>query len=87
MECKIIHNQKESRFETLIDGNLAYVEYIPFRGGLNFTHTWVPKELEGQGVASLLVKFALDYTKENNLEVIPTCPFVKAFVKRHPEYK
>lgn len=87
MKYTIIHNQTDSRFETVVHGQLAYAEYAYFEGGLNFTHTWVPKQLEGQGIASALIKFTMDYTQENNLKVIPTCPFVKAFMLRHPEYK
>ena len=87
MEYTITHNQKASRFETIVDGQVAYAEYTPVEGGLEFTHTWVPEKLEGKGIASALVKFAMDYARNNNQKVIPVCPFVKAFLLKHTEYK
>ncbi len=87
MEYTITHNQNACRFETTVEGNVAYVQYIPFIGGLDFTHTWVPKKLEGKGIASALVKYGMDYARDNNLKVIPTCSYVKAFLLRHTEYK
>jgi len=49
-------------------------------------HTFVPESLEGRGLASALAKFALEYAKGKNLQVIVYCPFVATYLKRHPEY-
>jgi predicted GNAT family acetyltransferase len=49
-------------------------------------HTRVPGELEGQGYGGALAKAALDYARANGLKVIPTCPFVSAYLRRHKEY-
>ena len=53
---------------------------------LEYYHTFVPTSLRGRGVASRLVAHALRYAIEQHLSVIPTCPFVAAFIRRHPEY-
>lgn len=87
MECTIIHNENDCRFETVVDGQFAYVEYAPFEGGLDFIHTWVPKEIGGRGVAAALVAFALQYALAHQLKVIPSCPYVKVYLMRHDEYK
>jgi uncharacterized protein len=54
---------------------------------LNLVHTEVHPDLEGQGVGSRLVKGVLDYIRENNLYLIPSCPFVRQYVARHPAYQ
>ena len=53
---------------------------------LEYYHTFVPSPMRGRGVASRLVAHALRYALEQRLAVIPTCPFVAAFIRRHPEY-
>jgi len=50
-------------------------------------HTWVPQELEGRGIASALAEFALNYAKENELQTVVYCPFVKAYIQKHPEWQ
>lgn len=64
---------------------LSYQEAGP--GVLDFQHTEVPEAVQGQGVGEELVRQALDDVRERGLEVIPTCPFVAAFIRRHREYR
>ncbi len=54
---------------------------------LIFHHTGVFEVLEGQGIAGTLAKAGLEYIKENGISASALCPFVKAYVERHPEYK
>jgi predicted GNAT family acetyltransferase len=83
----IRHNEDETQFETEIDGQTAYAAYdLEEPNRIVFTHTIVPDELSGRGVANQLVKHALDYAREKKLTVVPQCAFVAAFIKRHPEY-
>lgn len=79
----IIHNPEAERFELHIDGKLAMVEYRGTSSRIAFTHTEVPQELEGQGIGSALAKHVLAYAREHNLEVVPLCPFIRAYVLRH----
>jgi predicted GNAT family acetyltransferase len=51
-----------------------------------FTHTEVPPVLEGQGVGTELVSKALENIKSREMTLVPLCPFVAAYVKRHPEW-
>lgn len=84
----IRHNTAESRFETTIDGVTAYTEYDledPHR--IVFTHTIVPDELSGRGVAGSIVKHALEHAREKKLTVVPQCAYVAAYIQRHPEYQ
>jgi hypothetical protein len=75
------------RFELVVDGHMAYEVFERFPGGIAYLHTIVPKELGGQGVGSQLVKYILDYAAQNRLKVRPDCPFVKAYIDKHPEYQ
>lgn len=86
MEITITNNERLHRFETTIQNETAFLEYRPYKGDIALMHTLVPPALEGQGVASALAKYAFDYAKQHNLPVMVYCPFVAAFLKRHPEY-
>jgi hypothetical protein len=74
------------RFELESDGHKAYLEYSLGAGVLELIHTEVPPEMRGGGTGSQLIKGALDYARENHLKVDVVCPFVAAYIKRHPEY-
>ena len=50
-------------------------------------HTGVPRELRGSGLAVELAHAAFEYARANKLSVIPACPFVGRYLKRHPEYQ
>lgn len=80
----IVHNKELCRFEITKNDLVAFVEYRIEDGKIYFPHTYVPTELEGQGYASTLVKEALNYAKENNLDVVPLCSFVRVYVQRNP---
>lgn len=82
----IEHDIKNQEFYTTIDGKKAYVSYIADEHSLDIRHTIVAKELEGQGIASSLVKTAYDYAIEKGLRPVATCSYAAAWIKRHPEY-
>ena len=84
---KIENNQGDQRWEAQVDGRVAVAEYRLRGDTIFFIHTEVPRELEGQGVASKLVKTALDDARTQHLAVVPFCPFVAGYIQRHPDYK
>ena len=81
----VVDNAAESRYELEIDGAMAIAAYQRRGDVLAFTHTEVPDALEGRGVASRLVKGALDDVRAKGLKIEPACSFVAAYVERHPE--
>jgi predicted GNAT family acetyltransferase len=89
MQLQIQHDQEAKQFFADIDGNIAKLDYFiePDGKTLDYHHTFVPEALRGQQIGDKIVKFALDYAKENNFKVIPSCPFVKTMIERYPEYK
>jgi len=82
----VVNNPAQHRYELVVDGHLAATYYKLSDGVITFIHTEVPKELGGKGVGSQLIKGALDQVRVDGLKVIPECPFVKAYIDKHPEY-
>jgi predicted GNAT family acetyltransferase len=80
-------NRAEQEFELDVEGHRAIAAYQREGGTITFTHTLVPKAIEGRGVASKLIRAALDAARDEGLKVIPQCPFVAAYIERHPEYR
>jgi len=83
----IFENTTRKCFETKVGDAIAFIEYIRAKGAVYLTHTEVPKALEGQGIASTLVKGVLTILKNEEAKIAPLCPFVAAYIKRHPEWK
>ena len=74
------------RYELTVDGHLAATYYEVADNIISFIHTEVPPELGGKGIGSKLVKGALDQVRADGLKVIAQCPFVKAYIDKHPDY-
>ena len=83
----VTDNRAEHEFELEVEGHRAIAAYQLEGDTIVFTHTLVPKKLEGRGIASRLIRAALDSARDRGLKVIPQCPFVKAYIERHPEYQ
>lgn len=87
-EREVIHNPEATRFEIqLDDGQIARVEYDIAGNNIIFTHTEVPPEYEGQGLAGQMAKVALDYAVESGRKIQAFCPYMKRYVDQHPEYQ
>jgi uncharacterized protein len=83
----IVDNKAHHRFELVVEGHLAAAYYKVDGNVITFEHTEVPPELGGKGVGSKLVQAALDQVGAEGMKVIAECPFVKAWIGKHPEYK
>jgi uncharacterized protein len=86
MSDAVRNNTAENRFELDIDGRTALAFYRMEPGVITFLHTEVPRELSGGGVGSRLVRGALDEVRALGLKVVPKCPFVAAYMAKHPEF-
>ena len=82
----VVNNPTHHRYELVVEGHLAATYYSAADGVITFIHTEVPAELGGKGVGSQLIKGALDQVRAEGLKIIPQCPFVKAYIDKHPEY-
>jgi predicted GNAT family acetyltransferase len=83
----VTHNEEAQRFELLVDGLRALLTYRRFSDRIVLVHTEVPQPLEGHGLAAKLSRFALDFARANHLRVVPLCPYVSNFIRKHPEYQ
>lgn len=81
----VVNNNAHHRYELTVDGHLAATYYKISGDVITFVHTEVPPELGGEGIGSKLVKGALDQVRSQGLKVIAECPFVKAYIEKHPE--
>ena len=80
------HNAAAGQFEIRTAHGLAVLRYVPEGDILDLTHTEVPAALGGRGIGSALARAALDHAREQHLAVRPSCPFVRDFITKHPEY-
>lgn len=86
-QVEVRDNPEAGRYEAAVDGHLAVAEYRLSGDTITFTHTEVPEELEGQGIAGQVVRFALDDARSRGLKVVPRCPYVADYIRRHQEYQ
>lgn len=86
-DISLVKNEKRSRFEIVINGKYTFANYAEYGAEIALIHTQTHPELAGQGVASALVEKTLYYLEKNSLQLLPYCPFVWAYIKKHPEWK
>jgi predicted GNAT family acetyltransferase len=82
----VVNNEAAQRYEVIANGMIAISEYELGEGEIVFTHTEVPVALEGRGIGSALARAALADARARSLTVVPRCPFIREYVRRHPEY-
>lgn len=83
----IIDNTARNRFEYEIEGRTAFIDYRRAGNVLSLTHAAVPRELEGRGIGSSMVRDTLDLIRGRGEKVVPVCSFVDVFIRRHPDYQ
>ena len=81
----VTHSPQADRFEARVQGHLSLCSYRRQGDVLVLHHTEVPPALQGQGVAAALVQAALDWARAQGLHVRPTCSYVAAYMRRHPQ--
>jgi predicted GNAT family acetyltransferase len=80
----VTDNRDASRFELVVDGQTAVLTYERTPTSLVLVHTEVPPSLRGHHLADALAKAAIDAAHAERLQVVAVCPFVKAYLRRHP---
>ena len=88
-DVEVRDNPEKLQFEAYVDGRLAgFSAYDLTEGGIMVLHTEVDDAFEGQGVGSSLVRKMLDRIRaDDDLKVTVLCPFVNAWLRRHPDYQ
>jgi predicted GNAT family acetyltransferase len=79
-------NKSLERFELDVEGIVAFANYRLAPGIVIITHTETPRSLRGRGVASELVRGALEIIRADGLKVVAGCSFVVDYLQDHPEF-
>ena len=79
-------NKAQSRFELDVEGGVAFANYRVTPSTVIITHTETPRALRGRGIASELVKGALELIRADGLKVVAGCGFVVDYLGKHPEF-
>ncbi|SEB82930.1 hypothetical protein SAMN04489806_1887 [Paramicrobacterium humi] len=86
-ETRVVRNDAEGRYELWLGDTLAgRAEFELQDAGTAFTHTEVDPAFEGQGLGSVLARGALEDAASRDEIIVPYCPFIRAYVKRHHEF-
>jgi uncharacterized protein len=81
----IVHLPDCSRFEVVVEGERAELEYRLDADVMSIVHTGVAPHLEGRGIAGALTRAALAYAAAAGWKVRPLCSYARSFMQRHPE--
>ena len=79
----MIDNAAEKRYELDLGDGMALAEYVLGHGLIVLTHTEVPPKYEGRGIGKELVQGVLEDIRKKEIKVVPQCPFVAAYIRRH----
>lgn len=83
----IVHKPDIGRFEAIVEGLRCEADYQLAGNVVRMTHTGVPPQLEGRGIAAALVKTALQWARAQGHKVDPICSYVRIYIRRHPEWQ
>jgi len=82
----LIKNDAENKFQMTVDGHTAFILFKERENIISLIHTESPDELAGRGVATAIIEKTLQYLDENNYTLVPLCPLVYAYIKRHLDW-
>ncbi len=84
-DLKIENNAPARRFEAAVNGGLAVLEYRIEAPTIFLLYVEVPASEQGRGIAGRLSRAALEFSRDRGLKVVPRCPFIATYMRRHPE--
>lgn len=87
IKLPLIKNEEKQRFELVVDEHIAFIEYEENEKIIRLIHTESPEAIAGRGVATALIEKTLNYLEENSYGLVPVCPLIFAYIKRHSEWK
>lgn len=85
MNLSVEHQAEHNRFQVVVEGQVSVAEYRLHDGVLAITHTEVPPELGGRGIAGALMQAVLAHASAQGLKVRPLCSYASSYMQRHPE--
>jgi uncharacterized protein len=84
-DFKIDNNSLACRFEAIVAGGLAVLDYRIERDTIFLLYVEVPPTQRGHGIAGKLSHAALEFARDSGLKVVAKCPYIAAYARRHPE--
>ncbi len=84
-EPRVVRADADRRFETTVDGVTAFLAFRRNGRLIVLTHTDVPDAIGGRGIAGALARAAFAYAIENDLTIVPVCPYVRSYLDDHPD--
>ncbi|OEK01134.1 GNAT family N-acetyltransferase [Roseivirga sp. 4D4] len=91
MEYNILEKASETKGSFYIEENgevMAEMTYsIAGPERIIIDHTEVSEALRGKGAGVQLVAYAVEFVRQKGIKMLPLCPFAKATLLRHPEWK
>ena len=86
MTSAVRDNHSKNRYELEVEGSLAFIDYRRQGGVVTLAHAEVPPALRGGGIGSALVRGTLELARARGDRIVAQCPFVAAYLRRHPEF-
>ncbi len=86
MDIEVLHQPAQHRFEAVVDGVACVLEYTLRDGVMTITHTGVPPQVGGRGIAGALVTAAFEHARAVGWRVVPACSYAATWIDRHPRY-
>jgi len=86
-EVTVIHDPAAQQFRVCTGAEAAVLQYRLTADRITFLHTFVPKAFRGKRIAQRLAHAGLEHAKAEGLRVVAICPFVQAYLRKHPEYR
>lgn len=83
MDVDVKHLKDDSRFEAEVEGQTAYLTYERYGDTVAMTHTIVPRELEGRGIAGRLTSTAVEWARGESLQIDPQCSYVRSWLAKN----
>jgi predicted GNAT family acetyltransferase len=85
---QVQHDEENSRFVAEVEGRECVLDYERRdESTLDYKHTFTPEPLRGRGIASDVVRYALEWARRNGQHVVASCPFVQSYLDDHPELR
>ncbi|MEA3371774.1 MAG: GNAT family N-acetyltransferase [Campylobacterota bacterium] len=85
MSHKLIHNRDECKYEYHIEGHVAYITYDDQNGNMHLTHTIVPEELAGKGLARTLLEDVLQEIEKADKKAVAQCSYIVKYQEKNPD--
>ena len=83
MDVDVVHRPESSRFEAEVEGAVAFLSYEREGGTAVMTHTIVPRDLEGRGIAGRLAQTAVGWARAEGLDIEPQCSYVRSWIQKN----